>query len=686
MATVQHKADLPANKKAYRTVLDLVRLGTVGKSDHDRAISDILQCVKTYFDLPRVAVCLMDPGSYTVKCLIDDIGAHHIGAHHIGDVMPLAGSWCEQVARLERSVLAVCESARDFAAYPGLLDHSEKTYAGARIMVEGRLYGIMNVTAPTARAVAFDDGDREVLEVAAALVGHRLSLQSTEERLELVLRGSSVGFWEWDIRADAIFWSPRYLEILGLPGGVVDRTFADFVNRQHPDDRAHIRQAMRDHLEHRLPYDIEFRLSRENGEYAWMHARGQASWDVSGAPRRMAGSIDDITARKLADQALQQSKQRYSLAVRGTGVGIWDWDVATGQVFWSDQLLRMFGSDEGDSRQSVESFGDRIHEEDRAAVLALRQRHLAGEADYRIEYRACLPTGETIWVHTRGQAIWNEAGEPVRMAGSCHDITSRKTAELQVQQQAEELGRTNRELEQFAAVAAHDLQEPLRKITSFGALLTRDYSDRLDARGHMLVDRMVDGAHRLRQLIQDLLGYSRSSNDAMRIEKIALQPLIADVCSDFELLISETGAVIECDSDAVLRGDPVLLRQMFQNLLSNSLKYRGEAAPLIQISARLTEDGSNWHLAVRDNGIGFASRHAKRVFEIFKRLHSRDAYPGTGIGLALCQRVVERHGGQIWAQSEPGEGTSILIDWPVSPKTGLAVARAEPSGSDDGKV
>ena len=681
MATVLHKGEVSGNTQAYRTVLDLVRLGTAGEADHERAIDEILRRVKTYFDLPRVAVCRINSGSYTVTCLIDDTGVYHVG-----DVLPLAGSWCEQVVEQEQSVLAVCQDAQGFAAYPGLLDGNAKTYAGARILVDGQLLGTVNVTASEARTAAFDEGDREVLEVAAALVGHHLSLRRAEERFELAMRGSSVGFWEWDIPTGAIFWSPRYLEILGITGGNDRRAIAEFVERQHPDDRERIREALQDHLERRVPYDVEYRLRRENGEYGWVHARGQAVWDSSGAARRMAGSVDDITARKTADQALLQSEERYELAVRGTGVGIWDWDVKTGEIFWSEALRRLLTQSIDEPVVSVETFVERIHEDDRQRVMDLLNRHLAGEAEYRVEYRACLPDGQVIWVHTRGQAVWNAAGEPVRMAGSCHDTTERKESELQLQRQAVELQRINRELDQFASVASHDLQEPLRKITSFGALLARDYSDRLDDRGRVLIDRMVDGARRLRELIHDLLDYSRSSNDAMRLEPVPLGSLITEICADFQLMIAETGAVIECESDAILLGDPLLLRQMFQNLLSNSLKYRSEAAPQITISACQSEDRTLWRLCVRDNGIGFSNRHAKRVFEMFKRLHPRDEYPGTGIGLALCQRVVERHGGGIRVESEPGQGTAIHIDWPVAPSEKPAITLSATVGHPGRKL
>ncbi|WP_417482119.1 PAS domain-containing protein [Maricaulis sp.] len=662
MVADQNRGEAPGQSHAYQTVLDLVRLSSVGHADHGRAILEILQRVKAHFDLPRAAVCQIQSGRYSVEYIIDDTGQYAVG-----DTLDLAGSWCQQVVELDQTIMAACAAGSEYERYPGFRTGNAQAYAGARILVDGQLHGTLNVTADAARQTPFDADDRNVLETAAALVGHHVSLQQAEARFDLAVRGSSAGLWDWDMIGNSVYWSPRCYELLGMDPATHTPQVEDFTDLQHPDEREVMAEAIERHLKDRVPYRIEHRIRHADGHFIWVHSRGQAVWDRAGVPQRMAGSIEDITERKRDSEALLRSEERYELAVRGTGVGIWDWDVASGSVFWSEQLKRILAPGIAEPELSIEKFAARIHEDDRDRVLDMLQRHLARETEYRVEYRNRLPDGRVIWVHTRGQAIWNENGEPVRMAGSCHDITERKEAEMRMALQADELRRTNRELEQYASIASHDLQEPLRKITSFGALLARDYSGSMDERGRMLIDRMVDGAQRLRQLIQDLLSYSRSSNDEMQFADVPLSVLVEDVCNDFELTIAETGATITCESDAVLRGDPLLLRQLFHNLLSNSLKYRGEAPPQVSFEAGQTDDGSSWQILVRDNGIGFPSRYAERVFEMFKRLHPRDAYPGTGIGLALCQRVVERHGGRIRVESEPGVGTGFHIEWPLDP-------------------
>ena len=376
-----------------------------------------------------------------------------------------------------------------------------------------------------------------------------------------------------------------------------------------------------------------------------------------------------------AQVALRESEQRLRSVLDGMGeaFGLMNYEFRI--LMQNSEALRL------DGRPPEEIVG-RTHWEaypgsEDSEIGQLYKRAMAEKAPVSLEHRYDWPDGHSAtWLDMRAFPV------PEGLAVFWRDITERKEAEVRMAQQAEELLRTNRELEQYASIASHDLQEPLRKITSFGELLVRDYSDRLDERGRLLVDRMVDGAQRLRQLIQDLLSYSRSSNDRMRFADVPLADLLAEASNDFELAIAEAGAIITCESDIVLRGDELLLRQMFRNLLGNSLKYRGDVPPHVRVAAAKTEDELQWHLTIRDNGIGFASRHAERVFEMFKRLHPRDAYPGTGIGLALCQRIVERHGGRIWVESELGAGSCFHIELPIAPVEARDTAIPDP---EDGR-
>jgi light-regulated signal transduction histidine kinase (bacteriophytochrome) len=256
------------------------------------------------------------------------------------------------------------------------------------------------------------------------------------------------------------------------------------------------------------------------------------------------------------------------------------------------------------------------------------------------------------------------------------DLTDRRAAELKLRQFAVELQRSNGELEKFAYVASHDLQEPLRKIQAFGDRLAKRYRDTLGDQGKEYVDRMLASAGRMRTLIDDLLSFARVTTKAQPFRRVDLNAVLRDVVSDLEHRIGQSGGRVDVGPLPTVLGDFVQMRQVFQNLLGNALKfYAPGCPPVVQISAQKTGETVpngdppavpvSWRIVVSDNGIGFQQEYADRIFEVFQRLHGRDDYEGTGIGLAICKKIVERHGGSIAARSEPGCGTRIIIDLPA---------------------
>ena len=230
------------------------------------------------------------------------------------------------------------------------------------------------------------------------------------------------------------------------------------------------------------------------------------------------------------------------------------------------------------------------------------------------------------------------------------------------QQAAAELARSNADLEQFAYVASHDLQEPLRKITNFTQLLTQRYQHQLDVRAEKYMHYIVDGTTRMQRLIQDLLTYSRVSRGNLSWEPTDLEAVLVETLATFEVTIRETKAEITHDPLPLIWANPTQLAQVLQNLLGNALKFHGTATPRIHVSAMQRD--SEWVFAIRDHGIGIDPQYAKRIFTIFQRLHTREEYPGTGIGLAICQKIVERHGGRIWVESQPEQGAVFYFTIP----------------------
>jgi PAS domain S-box-containing protein len=250
------------------------------------------------------------------------------------------------------------------------------------------------------------------------------------------------------------------------------------------------------------------------------------------------------------------------------------------------------------------------------------------------------------------------------------DVSDRQRTEAQLKetaarlaQQAEELARSNAELQQFAYVASHDLQEPLRMVASYTQLLGRRYKGRLDADADDFIAYAVDGATRMQQLINDLLAYSRVGTHGQELVPTDCTDVFERVVADLGAAIAESGAVVTRDALPSVLGDPRQLGQLFQNLIANAIKFHGDEPARVHVTAE--REGAMWRFAVRDEGIGIAPEYVDRIFVIFQRLHTQAEYPGTGIGLAICKRIAERHGGRIWVESQPGRGTTFYFTLPA---------------------
>jgi PAS domain S-box-containing protein len=302
---------------------------------------------------------------------------------------------------------------------------------------------------------------------------------------------------------------------------------------------------------------------------------------------------------------------------------------------------------------------------------SLRSSHVALRESYFVEPRT-RPMGVTkdLFGQTKdGRLIPVEISlSPVRIGDELYavsivrDVTESKSIRQQLERQAAELKRSNEELEQFAYVASHDLQEPLRMVSGYTQLLQRRYAGRLDADADEFIDFAVQGVKRMQALIADLLAYSRVASRGKAPVSVALADVMEQVLANLQATIEESGAVIQVPSLASVPGDPVQLVQLFQNLIANGLKFRGSAPPSIEIQQE--EYPQHWQFCIKDNGIGIAPEYRDKIFVIFQRLHTRDKYPGTGIGLAICKKIVDRHGGKIWVESEPGKGSCFYFTLP----------------------
>ncbi len=281
----------------------------------------------------------------------------------------------------------------------------------------------------------------------------------------------------------------------------------------------------------------------------------------------------------------------------------------------------------------------------------------------RIETVRQTKDGRRIDVLLTISPVRDADGRVVGASTIARDITERKRAEELLSKQAEDLERSNLDLEQFAYVCTHDLKEPLRMVSSYCQLLQNRYQGKLDANADEFISFAVDGAQRMSALISDLLAYSRVGSNGAPFQPVDCSTVFDSVRANLELAIRESGATVTCDALPTVNGDSAQLQQLFQNLIANAIKFLGEAPPRVHVG--VDRRAGELVFSVHDNGMGFDPQHAERIFIIFQRLHARDEYPGTGIGLAICKKIVERHGGRIWFESEPGNGSTFYFSLPA---------------------
>jgi light-regulated signal transduction histidine kinase (bacteriophytochrome) len=311
---------------------------------------------------------------------------------------------------------------------------------------------------------------------------------------------------------------------------------------------------------------------------------------------------------------------------------------------------------------SNEEVLSRVHPDDLPALLSeLSQLNQMGKGIS--EYRFQGKDGNYRWWSNQMVISRDPDCKPLYRDGFVRDVTELKLSEEKLKNTMAELKRSNQELEQFAYVASHDLQEPLRMVASFSQLLEQRYKDRLDDDAHEFIGFIVEGSQRMKCLIDDLLTFSRVTSQAKEFERVDLESVLDVVISNLSISIKETNAVITHETLPKVFADPSQMRQVFQNLIANALKFQVQNTPEIHISAQ--KDEKEWTFSIKDNGIGINPQYHEQIFEVFKRLHTRLEYPGTGIGLAICQKIIQRHGGHIWVESEPGKGSNFYFTIPL---------------------
>ncbi len=390
----------------------------------------------------------------------------------------------------------------------------------------------------------------------------------------------------------------------------------------------------------------------------------------------VAAELGFLFKRKKAEEELRSTKESLAEAQRIAHIGNWDWNLVTGKIWWSPEMCRIFGVDEKTASQlEYETGFQRIHPEDREEVELAVKEALAGEKPFCMDYRLLLPDGVVKFVHAEGEVTFDNDRKPTRMVGVIQDVTVRKKMEEElrrlneeleerVRQRTAELESANKELEAFSYSVSHDLRAPLRAIDGFSRILLEDYANELDDEGQRLLNVVRDNTQKMARLIDDLLAFSRvGRREPERIE-IDMTHLARTAFDELRTL--EPERKIQEDIQGLQRavGDPVLLRQVFANLISNALKFTRNT-PKAEIEIGSYNEGNETVYYVKDNGTGFDMKYADKLFGVFQRLHRAEEFEGTGVGLAIVQRIVHRQGGRVWAEGALNEGATFYFSLPV---------------------
>ena len=384
--------------------------------------------------------------------------------------------------------------------------------------------------------------------------------------------------------------------------------------------------------------------------------------------------------------ALDSTRDQLETALACGNIGLWDWNARTNEVFFSPTYKKQLGYPETVDWNDFEAWRSRVHPDDLPEALRAIDDYMSKRRpDYKVVFRMRHRDGSDRWFQAEGRGSFERDGSVSRMLGVHVDVTERLDRERELARLNEQAARlnaaladSNTELQQFAYVASHDLKAPLRGIASFANLIQAEYGDRLDGSGRDYLERMVASVKRLQRMIDDLLAYSRVESRFEGFRDVPLREVVEDVLTLLGPAVRDCDAEVLVGDLPAVRGDRAQLSQLMNNLIGNALKYGGEE-PRIRVA--MAEDagdaGGPVTVVVEDNGIGVDPEHAERIFEVFRRLHTEKEYPGTGIGLAVCRRIVQRHGGEIWVEPNPAGGSRFLVRLPA------AGGAAEPAGAAD---
>ena len=509
-------------------------------------------------------------------------------------------------------------------------------------------------------------------------------LEENEEKLNLMIEASELGTWELNLKTHAVKYSKKYLEIFGYKD-IHDLNHSELVKHLHPDDLGIRATAFKEAMQTGILH-YEARLIWDDQSIHWMSGRGKVFYNTENQPVKMMGTIRDITSEKTHQQELEESEQKFRLLADSMPQHIWTSDTKGNLNYFNKSVFDYSGL----TLEQINKDGwiQIVHPDDRKANIKHWIEAISSGKDFLIEHRFRKYNGEYRWQLSRAIPQKDAKGNIQMWVGTSTDIQEQKVFVNELEEQVGartnelkqkniELEKMNKELQSFAYISSHDLQEPLRKIQTFSSRIEEKEHQNLSETGKYYFERMKNAAMRMQTLINDLLAYSRTNTSERKYEKTDLQTIIEEVKADLKEELEQKNAIIETIDICDIHIIPFQFNQLLQNLISNSLKFsipnqvthikikckvaKGKKFKIEKLDAETTY----CNITVSDNGIGFDPEYNEKIFELFQRLHSKSQYNGTGIGLAIVKKIIENHNGIITAKGEKDKGATFDIYIPA---------------------
>ena len=529
---------------------------------------------------------------------------------------------------------------------------------GHYLWIEGTLTNLLHVEGVHAFVTNFRD------------ITQRKELEVLLHKANTLAR---IGGWELDLVKGAVFWSDITREI--------HETAADYepdlqngINfyKEGPG-RDLIAQRVKEAVELGTPWDVELPIITAKNNERWVRSIGETEF-ADGKCLRVYGSFQDIDERKKAEIERERLNERLQLATKSAQLGLWDWDVKNNELIWDEGMYRLYNLTENEFTTVYEGWSSRVHTEDRQRVDNDIQLALAGKKEYSPEFRIVWTDSSVHYINASGIIERDNDGNAVRMTGFNWDVTERKKAEEKIKNinveleekvisRTEQLRKTNEELEAFSYSISHDLRAPLRGIIGFTNILEEDYSSKLDDEAMRITGVIKNNTIKMGNLIDDLLSFSRLGRQPISKTPVSFNKIINELIWEPGIKNNDRPVSWTIPALPAVHADPNTIRQVWMNLLSNAVKYSATVQHAAIEIGSYAESGKTVFF-VKDNGVGFDTKYKDKLFKVFQRLHNAAEFEGTGVGLAIVEKIITKHGGLVWADAEPGKGASFYFSLP----------------------